>query len=361
MLDLIQIRLSPSRVEKHIDCPSRWGRSELEGHVEPGSEATELGTIVHALREQYYLHGTPFDLTTRGGWLAAGMSPDLPRVLPPGGAVELELTYAATTAVTLVGRLDLCYPSECDPSYAVVRDYKTTGSMRYAKLERDALFGHSQAPLYALMWMNKLRVKKARCGWVYVETSKSLGMPPWPEPALAASDHYITHDEATERVHMRMLPVATAMLQARDEYCAAKTDEERAAVIDALPRNLTSCYKYNKRCPHWARCQPEKAKDMSSLFLQAVGANVATQQQAKELEQPVVAPTVVAPAPNLAALTTEATADEKPDINPPEPAGKPTTKGKKGAASAGLTEAEINAIADAVVQRMALRLIAGVQ
>lgn len=370
----VEIRLSPSRVEKWIECPARWGFAELEGNPEPGTEATELGTAVHGLRETYYLKGTPFDLTTRTGFIAAAMSPLLPHVLPVDGRVEHELSYQATPAVRLVGRLDLCYPSaEYHPNkvfrlrvpgsdYAYVRDYKTTGSMAYAKLERDALFGHSQAPLYALMYMNELDVQRARCGWVYVGTRGSLGPPPWPEPELKPSDHWISKDEATERVHMRMVPAALEMLAARDAFAAGMP-------VDDLPKNQTACWKYNRRCPYFARCQPEKQAMSTSAFLAAVEkqANAATPPAAPPAEAPPVErPYTEEHAQKVLQQYADNAAkhgETPPAVNPPESANpgdaKRGGKGKKNqpAGEVVLNEATIAALADAIVQRLGLRLV----
>jgi hypothetical protein len=389
---LIDIRLSPSRVESYLTCAARWGYAELEGNPEPATEATELGTLVHGLRESYYLHGTPFDTDTCGGFLARAMSPLLPSVLPVGGAVEHELQYEAATGIVLVGRLDLCYPAD---GRAVVRDYKTTGSMAYAKLERDALFGHSQAPLYALMYMRALKVTQALCGWVYVGTRKTLGPPPWPEPELAPSDHYISHDEAQERVHMRMLPAAREMLALRDAFAAGVTPDD-------FPKNQTACFKFNRRCPYFARCQKEKHQMSVSAFIAATGGPTApAPDTAPAAPEPAVsgflaavgakvgapAPAPVAPpntgsslinpagtpAQSVIAAAVSAVADatsqlvgaptaDAPAINPPEGEGPEIKKGKaKKAAASGdgprLTAAEMQGIAAALYELVKLEML----
>jgi hypothetical protein len=282
--------------------------------------------MVHALRESYYVHGTPFQLETRGGWIAAAMSPALPSVLPPGGVTEHELGYAAThagRAFTLNGRLDLGYPDVLRDGtpLAVVRDYKTTSSMQYAKLEREALLGHSQAPLYGLMYMQALGVRWAWLGWVYVGTRSSLGLPPWPEPELRTSDHLISYAEAEERVHLRMVPAASAMLELRDAFAAGTP-------VDAFPKNTTACFKYNKRCPYWARCQPEKRKAMSSLFLAAVGAKVAPQPAPPAPAATPPAPEPQTPPAGATQGVGNAPLPVAPAINPPEEPGTPTSKTK---------------------------------
>ncbi len=403
---LIEVRLSPSRVEKYLECPARWAFAELEGPQEPDTEATLLGTAVHAAHESYYVRRTPYDTTTRAGYIASYMSTKLPPVLPEGGAVEHELTYDAGGGIVLVGRLDLIWPD--DRGYVVVPDHKTTKSLRYAKLERDALFGHAQAPLYVLMGMRKHGMQRARTRWVYGTTDTTYGDVPqyWRPPMLAVSQHDITLDEATERVHLRMLPAAHDMLAIARAGTPARE----------LPKNLTACNAYNRPCPYFKRCQPQKAEQMESAFLNALGAanNAAPAPATAPAPTPVpdappagglfggapppAAPAAPAgglfggaapattPAPAAAAPPTTAAAPPAgglfgappadaappavdPATNPPEGdagGGKGKGKGRKAAGEKGgspllADEATIAALADAIVDRLALRLMGGVK
>ncbi len=348
------LRLSPSRVDKFRLCPARWGYSELPGGTpEPGSYATDYGTTVHLGHELKYTHGTPYNLTTPEGWTARAMAPHLPTRLPPYGAAELELTYEAEPGLTLVGRLDLTWPFH-DRGHdgrltACVTDYKTTGSMRYAKLEREALLGHPQAPLYALMSMRHYGTDTAFLHWVYAERAPEV-MPPggWPQVRVELSDHYVTRDEALERVHLRMVPPAKQMLAA---YQSGMT----AAQAGELPKNLRACRSFGRLCPVYTTCNPKKEQQMdeANAFLAGLGLSTA-------------AP--AAPAPNSSAPPNTGSAlinpsgtppaEDKPAVNPPEVA-----KGKgKGRASApvGIDAATIDAIAEAVADKLALRLVRNV-
>lgn len=359
------VRLSPSRVEKFLECNARWGFGELPGGTpEPGTEATEFGTLVHLARFGYYVHGWSFDLDTRDGWVAAGMSPLLPRVLPPDGGAELELTYDVE-GVTLRGTLDLCYP-DYNEGVAVVRDYKTTGGAagdwRWAKLERDALFGHSQAPLYALMLMNRHGFDKALAGWVYARRPP-LGPAPWPKTELAASDHYISREEAIERVHKRMVEPAKQM----QAYANAGLT---AADAHTLPKNLTACRKYNRWCPYLSKCQPDKDPFRMNSFLASIGA-AAPAAASTPATQPAAADTPPATntaPPQPAASEAPAAKTDGPAVNPPEggedgdAAGKrKTNKGATKAQDVTLSPASLEALAELVVDKMALRLTRGVK
>jgi hypothetical protein len=365
------VRLSPSRVEKFFLCQARWGYSELPGGVaEPGSDATDFGTEVHACHEHRYRDGKPYDTTTRAGWCAQAMAPHLPRALPPYGAPELELTYDAGD-VTLVGRLDLTWPyhdrAHGGKLVACVTDYKTTGGMRYAKLERDALFGHSQAPLYALMAMRHYGTDTAFCHWVYA-TRPPLVMPAvgWPASSVVPSDHYIGRAEAEERVMLRLVPAAREMKRIADAGLTA-------ADAGTLPKNLRSCRAFNKLCPYYQTCKPRKDQDMSeaNAFLAGLGmSSVATTPPATQPAAPSAADAVTPTAPATPTTGTTRTTpaappsqDGKPDINPPEAAdGKGKGKGK-GKSNDGpkFTAEELDALADVLIDRIALRLMRNVK
>jgi hypothetical protein len=375
VIDLSALRLSPSRVEKFLQCPARWGFSELEGPQEEAGEGAKLGTAVHLEHELYYTQGRPYDTTTRAGFIASHMASKLPPVLPEFGAVEHEMRYEAEPGLSLVGRLDMLWP-DLERGYVIVPDHKTTAHMKYAKLERDALFGHAQAPFYVLLGMRKFAVSKARTRWVYATTDTTIGdRAGWRPPMLAVSAHDISIDEATERVHLRMVP------QAREMLAIAKA----GTPARELPKNLTACDSYNRRCPYFARCQPEKHQQMESNFLKSLNAAqssapAAGAPPAPEAPPAGAAPVTTPPAGGLfgASSTPPATPPTAtppvtapdagaPDVNPPEAGetGKGKGKGRKLAGDKGspvlADEATIAALADAIVDRLALRLMGGVK
>lgn len=352
------VRLSPSRVEKYLECPARWGFAELPGGVsEPGTEATDFGTEVHAAHDGYYKTRKPRDPTTRAGWVAHCMSKHLPSALPTGGGSELELTYEVE-GVTLRGTLDLCWP-DFERARSIVRDYKTTGDFKWAKLERESLFGHTQAPLYALMHMRRHGFTSALAGWLYA-LRPPIGAGPWAPVEVRPSEHVITLNEATERVHLRMLPAAKEMQAFADSGMTA-------ADAHKLPKNLRSCRKYNRWCPYLSKCQPEKDPFRMNPFLQSLeGADAA----------PSTTPATTTPATGAPDGTTAnavnpppAGKTDAPAINPPEggddgdtAGARKTGKGKtKTATAVTLDDMTIDALADRLCDKLALRLMRGVK
>jgi hypothetical protein len=359
-------RASPSSVETFLACPARWGFAKLPGGVrEPGSDATEFGTEVHTEREKYLRAATDtlfphvYDFPdTRAGVVARALSEYLPKGMPPYGYFEADHEYDAGDGIVLHGFPDMAWP---DPraGVAVTADYKTTGSMRYAKLDRDALFGHAQAPLYLLFNMRKWGFDKGRALWLYAERPPLVKPADgWPKVRVEQSDHTMSRDEATERVHLRMVPPAKQML-------AAYTSGMTAAQAGELPKNLRNCRSYGRLCPYHATCNPKKDQHMdqaSNAFLAGLGLGAGgAPPPAPEPTSPATAP----PAPTTPAAPPAPTdaappgvAPAPPGVNPPEAAGK---KGKgRATAPVGLTAADVDAIAEAVADKLALRLMRNV-
>jgi hypothetical protein len=362
-------RFSPSAIETFRACPARWGFARLPGGVrEPGNDATAFGTEVHTQREIYLaaaVRGEHYEFPdTRAGVVARALSEHLPSGLPPYGYYEADHEYSAE-GVVLHGLPDMAWPEargvpditwpDARKGVAVVADYKTTGSMRYAKLERDALFGHPQAPLYALMNMRKWGFDFARCLWLYGERPPPVRPPSgWSKPRVVVSDHTISRDEATERVHLLLVPPAKEMLAA---YQSGMT----AAQAGELPKNLRHCRSFGRLCPYYNTCNPKKESQMEQAnpFLAGLGLGTTP----TPVNAPIAPATeVVMTTPNgpvvVSPVTDVAAGGGPPAVNPPEAAGK---KGKgRAAAPAGIDAATIDAIAEAVVDKLALRLMRNV-
>lgn len=355
-------RFSPSAVEDFLACPARWGFAKLPGGTpEPGNDATEFGTETHTEREKYLEHckvfgsNTPYAWPdTRPGVVAKALTAYLPKGIPPYAYWEEDHEYDAGDGIVLHGFPDFAWPDPRE-SLAVTADYKTTGNFKWAKLDRNALFGHAQAPLYVLMNMRKWGFDKGRALWLYAERPPLV--PPYGDVRVEPSDHLITRDEATERVHLRMVPPAKQML-------GYLTSGMTAADAPKLPKNLRHCRAYNKLCPRLATCQPEKKQHMSdqaNLFLAGLGlaptpATPAAGANTPGTPEPATLPTNTAP-PDAGATAGASAPDtsKAANVNPPESNGK---KGKGRAQATGkLDPADIDAIAEAVADKLALRLM----
>lgn len=358
IIEPIRIRLSPSRVELWLTCPARWGYSELEGHKEPDNEATLLGTATHLEHELYFgPQHRPYQTGTRAGLLAWQMAhkyPDRRDFVAWGGRVEEELTHTVE-GITLEGRLDMNW---LHGGVAFVGDHKTTKHMRWAKLDRSDLFGHAQAPFYCLVACEKWNVDRARTQWVYATTQMAVA-------SLEVSAHNISKEEARERTYVRMLPVVKQMIAARDAHVSA----------DDLPKNTRACWKYNRPCPHIERCKPERYRVSEMSFLDDLkaeaGAGATTQPNATTAVTPPATGGGLFDTPPAQPPTTPALADPGDDepagdapVNPPEGKEGGRGKGRRGAGEKGatkLSEADIDALAERVIDKLWARLGRGVQ
>lgn len=348
-------RASPSSVQTFRECPARWGFAKLPGGTrEPGNDATEFGLEVHGERERYLgaaVRGEAYAFPdTRAGVTARALSAHLPKGLPPYGYYEADHEYDTGEGVVLHGLPDMAWP-DTHAGVAVTADYKTTGSMRYAKLERDALFGHPQAPLYTLINMRKWGFDKGRALWLYAERPP-LVRPDggWPAVRVVLSDHTISRDECAERVHLLMVPPAKEML-------AIYTSGMTAAQAGELPKNLRQCRAFGRLCPYYATCNPKKDQQMESANAFLAGLGLGTTAAAPPADAPPAVTTVINNT-TVNAPPAAQPADAAPAVNPPEAAGK---KGKgRAAAPVGIDAATIDAIAEAVADKLALRLMRNV-
>jgi hypothetical protein len=359
-------RASPSSVEVFLSCPARWGFAKLPGGTqEPGSDATEFGTSVHSERERYLEaalaapNGVGYDFpNTREGVVARALSKHLPRGMPPYGLFEEDLEYEPEPGVVLHGLPDMAWP-DTHNRVAIVADYKTCGTFRYAKLERDALFGHAQAPLYLLFAMRRWGYDKARSLWLYAERPPPV-MPPtgWPEVRVETSKHEISREDATERVHLRMLPAARQM---REYYTSGMT----AADAVNMPKNLRACRAFNRLCPHYQTCKPKKEQDMSEANAFLAGLGMSATAPTAPATPPAASNAAVAGTPPVIATPPgdKSSETDKPKINPPEAdEGKGKGKGKGNKADAPrFTPEELDALCDNLIDRLALRLVRNVK
>jgi len=226
--------------------------------------------------------------------------------------------------------------------------------MRYAKLERAALFGHSQAPFYALVACEKWNVEEARTWWVYATTQTQVA-------SLEVSAHTISKEEARERTYTRMLPVVRQMVAARDA----------GATGNDLPKNTQNCWKYNRPCPHLERCNPNNYKDQVMSFLDSLKAEQAATAPTPPtggglFADPNAGVTAALPASTTPATSPADPGDDEPNapVNPPEGEGGGRGKGTRGKGEKGatkLSDADIDALAERVCDKLAARMMRGLK
>ena len=158
------IHLSASQIGTWDDCKRKWGFQYLDKIRSPPHPSAELGTRVHTVLEAWLKNGTPFDLSTVEGQIAASGIHHLP--LPGEAEVEQGFTFQ-TPVAHYRGYIDARFGS--DPP--TVLDHKTTSDLRWAKSEDD-LRKDTQATLYAAEAMIRTGKDAVELRWVYYTTKK---------------------------------------------------------------------------------------------------------------------------------------------------------------------------------------------
>lgn len=288
--------VSPSSLETFDEaiggCEAKWGFSKLDGAEKSGSAATVLGSATHAQHEAWLRDGTPYDLTSKAGELALATSHLLPERDTFGLRVEQELRvqHPSLPGVWFGGKIDLNWAIPradlaTDESHAlrdghwllrVVLDHKTTGDIGYAKLTREALLTHPQAPMYATFffighgqqrheypggkrewsdWHIDAADPDLELRWNYV-TTKGRATP-------YHSWHRVTRSEIEHAFEAHVLRPARRMLEIVNE---ANTRRARGEIFGAnqLRKNLLACPNFGG-CPFKDRCGITPTKEIVSM------------------------------------------------------------------------------------------------
>lgn len=153
-------------------CVRRWGFEKLWG-IRTSSAAADLGTAVHAQREQWLKFGTPFDLTTKAGEIAIEGIEHLPDPSPLLG-VEIEFEFwlrpptVGDGGLRLVGKIDLAYLAD---GIGRIDDHKTHGGRYPIKTAYD-LRNDVQWNLYVRMGFEQLfpSAETIMTCWHYLRT-----------------------------------------------------------------------------------------------------------------------------------------------------------------------------------------------
>jgi hypothetical protein len=176
-----------------------------------------------------------------------------------------------------------------DDRAAVVLDHKTTKDFGYAKLTKEALLNHPQAPIYALWAMQHYRVDYVELRWNYART---VG-----KPKPIKSWHLVNRGEILQAMQAP-LKVAKRMLAVVQDVNTRRSNGEHVSAKD-LDFNLDACGAFGG-CPYQGVCNPGDYADMGKpSFINSLKSKAAPQ------------------APQEAPLT-EVLAASIDQINPPE-------------------------------------------
>lgn len=249
-------------------CPRKWAWAKLDRIPKGQNAGALLGSDVHAQHERWLRDGKPYDQTSRAGQLASATLPWLPA--PGSVVVEQEIKFEYQ-GVTFGGKLDGHWfePGEgTTPAHiafgvvprAVVLDHKTTGDLAWAKLSREDLLGHPQAPIYGTWATLAYGTEWAELRWNYVET-KNKGA----RPRVEKSWHLVHRDELAARM-VRPVQVAREIV-----HVVQLANESRARGVSFgalnLPYNARACSAFGG-CPFRSKCNLSPHEEFKSMTAQ---------------------------------------------------------------------------------------------
>lgn len=229
-----------SHVRVFERCQRRWYFEEIMKHKADDTPALRFGTAMHLELEKWLRDGTPPDEKLRLENLYPGQAArkSLHWLPVPGKDLMVEHKFIDTELVSGVeyhGTVDLADPREMVPIH--LYDHKSTVGLAFAKtvteLQQDV-----SATFYAaqLRWLWGEPTIKSR--WIYTERSRS--------GQVKAVDFDLTSAMIDDRLATTVKSV--------ESMRALSTAQ---SYIDAHS-NWDACNDYNRKCPHWGKCELTK-------------------------------------------------------------------------------------------------------
>lgn len=223
-------------------CQRRWYFEEIMKHRAEDTSAMRFGTAMHAELERWLRDGTSPDLdrkTAEGLYPGQAARKSLHLLPLPGGDLMVEHQFVDKKLVAgadYFGTVDLANPRE--GASIDLYDHKSTAGLAFAKtvteLQQDV-----SATFYAhqLRWLWGEPTIKSR--WIYTERVRS--------GQVKAVDFDLTSAMIDDRL-------ATTVKSVESMVQLSATQSH----IDAPP-NWDACNDYNRKCPHWGKCELTKS------------------------------------------------------------------------------------------------------
>lgn len=323
-------KLSASQVEAFAGCQRKWGFTYLEGFRFEASSA-RLGSRVHAILEDYQIHGVMPDpketlvlpqartgemVTNWPGQIAqAGL-----HLLPPPGVVDVEGAFKCETSASVwQGRKDGRFlrdpkgaPTQTDafavkhPGFKlVVQDHKTTGNKAFAKTAED-LLTDTQAILYAWSEMEEWGIDEVHGEWIYYSTK--AGRPEaWRVTQVFTRAHVVAQIQKLDAI-------------AREVHRVYKISPKPRALD--LPPTASHCEAYGG-CPHRNTCNLSIGERIDAMQKQETLTELLARKKRDQAQlengsaPPLVAPEAAPPLPAAPPAPPAAPPlDPRPDATP---------------------------------------------
>lgn len=224
--------LSATEIDIFDTCQRKWGYQYLDGIKPQPSSATNLGTAVHLIL-QNYITDNVIDIETQEGRISSPGLLYIPKGIPKSN-VERSIFFTANGNI-FHGYIDFYQP--IGPKKWLIGDHKTCSSFRTA-LTPEQLKTNIQANIYAQWAFKELGAESIKLNWIYYKTKGK------PEARLVETE-IKKHESLTLFKHPSQI--------ASDIIAIVKKKPDSLS----LPKNLDACFKYGP-CSFLSSCRANK-------------------------------------------------------------------------------------------------------
>ncbi len=235
-----------SHVRVFERCERRWYFEEIMKHKADDTPAMRFGTAMHLELERWLRDGMPPDskLQLENLWPGLAARKSLHLLPTPGKDLMVEHKFIDTKLVSGVeyhGTVDLADPREDAPIH--LYDHKSTAGLAFIKSAAEL-----QQDVSATFYAHQLRwlwgEPKIKSRWIYTERARSGQVKP--------VDFDLTSAMIDDRLAVTVKSVGKMVVLSMAQ-----------SHIDAPP-NWDACNDYNRKCPHWGKCELTKSIAVST-------------------------------------------------------------------------------------------------
>lgn len=224
--------LSATEIDIFDTCQRKWGYQYLDGIKPQPSSATNLGTAVHLVL-QNYITDNVIDIETQEGRISSPGLSYIPKGIPKSN-VERPIFFTANGNI-FHGYID--FYEQIGSQKWLIGDHKTCSSFSTA-LTSEQLKTNIQANIYAQWAFKELGAETVKLHWIYYRTKGK------PEARLVEAE-IKKHESLTLFKHPSRI--------ASDIMATVK---KRPDSLD-LHKNKDACFKYGP-CPFLSSCRASK-------------------------------------------------------------------------------------------------------
>lgn len=243
--------VSASCIESYLSCPRQFFDKYCLREREPGSEATDLGGIIHSLLEAFIRDGIDIDSSTPEGKITTGALPYLPAPKSEGIFCEVsldDLPLKDACSLSFKGFIDLL--DIRNPAAILITDYKTSSNIKKYSKTSEQLAENIQLLIYAKHVVDNYPCEKIILRHIYLQTKGDI--------YTLVVETVLAREEVNFIFDSTIRPLV-------DEIKLAST--KRAS---QQKKNLQHCHAWGATCSNLPACLNPNREVSQSSYLKAL-------------------------------------------------------------------------------------------